>query len=925
MGRIQSDVGLITGINIADTVTQLMQLAAKPREYLTQRTDVLKKEQVAVTELSALLMAARYIGDNLGKASVFDSLKATSGNDAALGVTITGAPTAGTSYYTPFRVAQPDQLLSSGVRTESELLAGGKFTFRFGDHVQRAADLGLLQGGEGFVRGKIRIADRSGASAEVDLTKAQTIDDVIDAINNTGSINVLAEAHGDHIRLIDKSGQGAGSGGYLWVREVGLGTTAASLGLAGIDTTASAADGQDLLWLTAETGLDALNDGSGVSVNEVMPDVAFTLRDGTTGNIDFSPIAAGSSRVDAEATLGDILNVINQASPDKLRAELSADGKRIVVTDLTQGAGAFALSSLYQSKALNDLGLDGAAVDGRIDGRRLLGGLKSVLLSSLGGGNGLGRLGALELTDRTGTHNTVDLSRAETLDDVVDAVNAAGLGIVAKANAAKNGLQLTDVTGATAGNLIVADTDGSGTAANLHLAVDAAVDSVNSGDLHLQTVGESTLLAKLNGGRGVVHDVVTFYDSAGRKGDVDFARTNMNTVGDAIQAINRLGLQIDARINDTGDGILLEDTAGGASLMRVADDGSGAAADLGLNRVAVRTTDDGRSVQTIDGSMTYVIDLAPGATLAELRNKITALKVGVTAKLTQDSSVRPYHLAISSDRTGAAARLVVDSSALGIGFQQISRASDALLVMGSASGNGTGILLASPNNTFEDAVPGLQLEIKQASSAPVAVTVSRNDANIVVNVKTLVDNYNKFREKLVEDTKYDAATDTRGVLGGDSAALRLDTDLSRFLSGRIFGAGSIHTIAELGISINSDGALELDEDKLRQVCAAKPDAVKEFFTKEKTGFSARFQELTDRLGAEEHSAIAGRLQALEKNISDNEARIEFMTKRLDAQRERMLTQFYNMDIAIGKIKNSMVAIQSIDPMLFYNSSSNSNG
>jgi len=529
------------------------------------------------------------------------------------------------------------------------------------------------------------------------------------------------------------------------------------------------------------------------------------------------------------------------------------------------------------------------------------------------------------LTDRSGNSKTVDLSQAETLDDVIDAVNAAGLGIVAGANAAKNGIQLTDTTGASAGHLIVADADGSGTAAKLHLAVDADVASQNSGDLHLQIIAETTSLAKLNGGRGVTHGVITLYDSTGRRGTVDFARTSMKTVGDAVQAINQLGLRIEARINDTGDGILLEDTGGGAQTMSVTDDGSGAAADLGFNRTATKETIDGQAVQRLDGSMTYTIDVAPGTTLTDLRNKLNALKIGVTAKITQDSSVRPYHLALSSDRSGAAARLVVDASALGIGFQEISRGCDALLAMGSGSGGvGVGILLTSPDNIFKNAVPGLQLEVKQATSTPVAVAVNRSDSAIATNVKTLVDNYNKFRKKLVDDTKYDTTTDTRGVLGGDSAALRLDMDLSRFLSGRIFGAGSIHSLAELGVGFNADGTLQLDEEKLAQVCAAKPDAVKEFFTTEKTGFSARFKAITDQLGAEQHSAIAGRIQALEKNIKDNEAKIDFMTKRLAFQRDRLYNQFYQMEIAIGKIKNSMVAIQAIQPMAFYSSSKSSN-
>jgi len=57
------------GIPIGETVDKLMQLAAGPR-HAHHRTDALKSEQVAITELSALLTALQYTTDNLGKDSV---------------------------------------------------------------------------------------------------------------------------------------------------------------------------------------------------------------------------------------------------------------------------------------------------------------------------------------------------------------------------------------------------------------------------------------------------------------------------------------------------------------------------------------------------------------------------------------------------------------------------------------------------------------------------------------------------------------------------------------------------------------------------------------------------------------------------------------------------------------------------------------
>ncbi|MCL4193326.1 MAG: hypothetical protein KJZ87_16440, partial [Thermoguttaceae bacterium] len=186
-----------------------MEIAARPRDLLKARTDKLEKEQVALTELTALLVAFQYTTDKLATESIYDQRKVTSSNETALAATITGQPAKASYQFTPLRMAQSQQLLSSGFASSSGAIGAGTFRFRFGDHVERAMPLEMLSGGEGFARGRIRITDRSGAAAEIDLTTAQTIDDVLAAINGNTTINVTAEAVGDAIRLTDNTGQTA--------------------------------------------------------------------------------------------------------------------------------------------------------------------------------------------------------------------------------------------------------------------------------------------------------------------------------------------------------------------------------------------------------------------------------------------------------------------------------------------------------------------------------------------------------------------------------------------------------------------------------------------------------------------------------------------------------------------------------------------
>lgn len=609
MGRIQSNIGLITGMPIGEIVDNLTALAARPRDLLLERTAKLQEEQLAVTELTGMLASVQYLLKSLGNNDLYDQRKAVSSGPDTLSVTLSGEPPEGSYQFTPLRMAQSQQWFSSGFKTDTESIGGGKLTFRFGDDVERGTPLDLFGGGRGVTRGRIRITDRSGASAEIDLTTVQTVEDVLEAISGNSTINVTAVARGDRLRLIDHTGQTVSN---LRVQEVGGGTTAASLGLANVNLAADLADGQDVLWLYDELDLNVLNDGSGIRTDRVQADVNYQLRDGTTGSIDLSPRTGAV--VDEELTLGEILEVINAAEPGKLKVEIGPDGDRLVLSDLTEGEGNFEVQALNESQALADLGLDGQAVGGVIVGRRVLAGTGTVLLSSLNGGRGLGQLGSLELTDRSGALGTVDLSGTETLEDVVNAINLAcqtaeptPLRITAQVNRARNGIELVDTTGASAGNLIVANADATATADKLGIAVNDDVSRVNSGDLHLQVVAYNTRLDDLNGGAGVARGTLTVTDTRGQRATLDLANKDVETVGDVIREINWLPLNVLAELNDSGDGILLRDTGYGSGDLSVQEGNTTAAADLHLLGSSVQVDVGGTPTQAIDGTTTCTV------------------------------------------------------------------------------------------------------------------------------------------------------------------------------------------------------------------------------------------------------------------------------------------------------------------------------
>ncbi len=627
---ITSSAGLITGIPIQDTVDQLMAIASRPRSLLASRNQGLTAERTAIDRLSSLTLSTKFSLSRLNLSRTFTARTATSSGDSVKATVKTGAsPAAGSYQFTPLKQATAHQLVSSRIDDISSL-GTGSLSLRFGGHVDKGVSLADLNGGEGVAAGQIKITDSAGDTAVIDLRGARNVDDVLEAINNAAEIDVTASVDGDRLVLTDNTGES----GAFRVREVNNGTTAASLGLLGAASSGKIT-GSDVYTLSAGSSLASLRDGLGVRFTDTADkasttelnesaDLSITLADGTTkAAIDLS----GSK------TLGDVIDRINSSDDlgGKLTASINAASNGLVLTDTSGGGGDLLVADAGGATAATDLGIATKAGAGTtVEGARLISGLKDTLVSTLNAGAGF-TLGSIDVTDRAGVATTIDLSGAETLQEIAAKINAdaqsAGVQLTASINSSRNGLAITDTSGGS-GSLIIAN-NGAGTTANdLGIASNSAATSVNSGSLNRQTASTATLLSTLNGGAGVRIGDIRITDSSGKTSTIDLQKTDNDakTLGDVIDRINAAAVNVTASLNSAGDGILLTDNAGGTGVLKVLESGSGkAAADLGL--LGDSTTKNNEGQQTIDGTSSYSVDLA-GLENSATATSLASLKEG---------------------------------------------------------------------------------------------------------------------------------------------------------------------------------------------------------------------------------------------------------------------------------------------------------
>lgn len=910
MSGIASSIGLITGIPIQDTIDQLISISAQPRDALVERTATLKNEQVAITELTALVIGVQLASDNLGKAEIYDAVSVNSSNTNLVTALSSGTPTKGEFSFRSIRQAQAHQALSGRLASDNSVLGAGQITFKTGGFLDDTMRLEDLNGGTGVERGQLRVTDRSGASSLIDLRDAATVKDVLDAINFETGINVTATTQGDSILLSDNTGQTSSN---LIVQQVGTATTASDLGLSAVNAAANQATGSDIVSLSRNTLLSSLNDGNGVDFHASLAELQVTFRDNSTAlQLNFAN----------EKTLGELLDTINAADATRLTAQISSDGDRIELTDLTSDSGGtFAVSNLYSATTAADLGLDTTASGGTLSGRRVLGGLGTVLMSSLGGGDGLGSLGQLDLQDRSGSTATVNLTTAQTLDDVISLVNQSSVGIQARLNDTRNGIVLEDTSGGS-GNLIISDNaDGTQTATKLKLAVNSAVASSDSGSLDLQTVSTQTLLSDYNGGNGVAQSSFVITDSAGTAGAVNIASESLTTIGDVIDSINALSVGVTASFNATGDGIQLVDTAGGTGTLTVAESGtSTAASDLGIKGTASSVDLGSGPQQVIDGSQASVVTIDSDDKLDDLITKINSANIGISASKFNDGV--GFRISLVSQKTGGDNRFQVSGLESLTQFSTVAEGQDALISLGDANSS-LGVLASSSTNTFDQVINGVTFTTKGVSNDLLTISVEGSDTQVVSNAKLFADQFNKLHEKLKEYTSFQSnssvnnPTVTTGLLFGTREALLVEQELGNLFTSRFFGAGTFQSLAEIGFDFKDDGSVSLDETKLKSQYASKPAEFEKFFTTATLGVSAKFKTTIDQLAGEGNSILLSRSTALQAKIDSNNERVTQLTSRLDAERLRLLKQFANLESTIQRLQANQTAvgnIQKIPPL-----------
>ena len=967
MSGITTGVGIFSGIDTNSLITQILQAESRPRLLAQQRLVQLQAQQAAILDINSRLGSLGTAAAAFRTQETFQAKSATSTNKNVLTATAGASAQSGNYTFVVDRLVSTQAVLSRGFsdRDESSLgLDEISFENALG-RLDRETALSQLNDGSGIQRGKISVSDGTN-SAEIDLSKAGTVTDVINAINSSSEINVTARADGNKLVI-----EGATA-----VTNVGGGTTADSLGLsadAGATVVDGVLTGATIYRVSDTQSLNTLNDGGGgvgIAPTSGTERFDFTIKLGEDDSAVSVNVNIGEIR---DATSGDNFFQLLEGPVstlggvvERINAALEAKGETDVVASINDATGGITItdaagreitvSENNQSGAnenfftARDLGLAGVtSAGGVLNGQALVAGLNTTLARNLNGGNGIEGDGILNVTLRNGDTLTIDVSAASTVQEVLDTINSAsseliaagGGGLIATLNKSGNGIALEDTTGGS-GNLIVTGTDGDDTAASLGISTGATGvtrSTINGSSLELRYVREATLLSEFAGGSELGAGSFRITDSNGGTAVISLTAGD-KTVGQLIRQINNAGLDIKARVNDNGDGIVIEEDtsesgAAGSVKIKIEDVSGGIAGSLGLTGEAEGTG----AKNTLGISLERTVDLDPADTLDDVIEKINDAGPGVSATLLNDGSPgTPYRLSIASDRSGAAGRFVLDSGDVDLGLTTLSKGQDARVFFGSDD-PADGVLLTSSDNTLDGVLEGVSITLAATNEDPVQLTVAVNQAQIETAIDTFVSAFNDVLGRIDNYTRYVPETEERGTLLGDGSVLALRSALVNEIFGnnRGFTTG-VDNLTQVGLTIGEGGKLTFDKDRFREAFENNPEAVEDLFSRrtedENSGTTTVSDGITarDPLAEQEYSelgviqridqfvqdyvnsidgVLTNRDESIRTQISLQEDRITAFTARLENRRDVLTRQFTAMEEAIAGFQTQSQALASL--------------
>ena len=294
-----------------------------------------------------------------------------------------------------------------------------------------------------------------------------------------------------------------------------------------------------------------------------------------------------------------------------------------------------------------------------------------------------------------------------------------------------------------------------------------------------------------------------------------------------------------------------------------------------------------------------------GVTATVVRTGATSFKLALNAKDTGLANA----FTITNGLTGGTGITFTDTDNNGVSGDS---AADNAVTATDASILLNNIPITGSSNVFEEVVTGVTITaIRKDPAATIRVDVATDTTVAKEKIGALVSAYNEFI-KFLQEQRTAAAGGDATSLGREPILRQLHGGMRSMLMGA-FGAGSVTSLAEVGIELTQTGQLKLVESRFDEAVTADADAVRDMFGGATGAFPA-METMLDGYQQADGFIPASKLR-LQQQIDSMNGQIEAMQRRLALQKETLQRQFAEADLMMSRLKSQASSLSGFGSSL----------
>nr|WP_319491370.1 flagellar filament capping protein FliD [uncultured Desulfobacter sp.] len=214
------------------------------------------------------------------------------------------------------------------------------------------------------------------------------------------------------------------------------------------------------------------------------------------------------------------------------------------------------------------------------------------------------------------------------------------------------------------------------------------------------------------------------------------------------------------------------------------------------------------------------------------------------------------------------------------------------------------------NKGIDDIIEGVSLKLYSTGAS--TFTVENDTEDIVAELTSLVETYNALMAEIDENDDYSEDEESWGPLAQSSTVRTLKQTMQDLFTTTVDTNSAITSLLDLGIEINRDGTMTLDEDALNEVLSSSYDDIVALLkgTDDVEGLG---DTLNDSFGS--YALSGGYLQDEIDTLEDKVTRLgddyqEDMV-RIEKKYERMAAEYTALDSYLSEIANTQSYIDTM--------------